>query len=83
MRGDYELRPKDTGSFYWLVAFHCHYTDGVVGYFDINTKTEVLVGDSAAATMGKIVDSVVAAVQTRGDSIARTNVHLLTFTRGS
>jgi hypothetical protein len=74
--------PAGTG-FTWGLRWVCFALDGSGGYFDIQTSTTIAAGDTSAATMGKLVDSIVAAAVRRGDTLARTNCYLIDYVRGS
>lgn len=85
MKGDFNIRPADETTFYWDINFVCVPLDRSGELFDVETHTLVGVGDTAAVTAGKIIDSAVAAIITRqpADDLPRTNIYLLDFIRGS
>ncbi len=83
--GDYRIEASSTTTFKWIIDWHCWPLDRTGQTFAMTTETEVAQGDSAAVTSGKIIDSATAKVPLRfpGYTLPRTNVYMVTFTRGS
>lgn len=85
MKGDFNLVPVDADTFRWDINFACWPLNGSGEMFDTPVSVSIETGDTPAITQAKIIDALIAAVQQRepGDVLPRTNVYLLTFTRGS